>query len=238
MNVDIFIRSYYKDLQWLGYCLRSIEKYTRGFRKTILVVPKSSAERLIRSGLDRCVQTHICEDFADDYLGQQVTKLHADQYSDADFICHVDSDCLFHRPVVPDEFFSEDGKLVIPMTSYRSFPQEIGWQRISERFMCREVEYDFMRRQPFIFPRWIYEEIRDHAILLHNESLYDYVRSQPPRGFAEYNALGAFAYYFHRDEFIWNERHLWAADESICRWFWSWGGISRDSQKEIDAILD
>ena len=225
MNADIFIRTYYKDLQWLQYSLRSIEKYTAGFRKTILVVPRSSAERLRWAGLDRHAETHICEDFADDYLGQQITKLHADRYSDADLICHVDSDCLFRRRTAPKDFFS-NGKIVVPMVSYRAFPQERGWQKLAEKFMCCQVEYDFMRRQPFLFPRWLYGAMRDHAQHLHNQSLYDYVISQPPGGFSEYNALGAFAYYFHCDEFVWSERTTWIPDESICRWFRSWGDLS------------
>ena len=32
---DVFIVSYAKDAPWLEYCLRSIDKYARGFRKTI-----------------------------------------------------------------------------------------------------------------------------------------------------------------------------------------------------------
>src|SRR5712691_3849026 len=105
VSVDLFIRSYYKDLRWLSHCLRSVEKYTQGFRKTILVVPGSSAERLAWSGLDLKVEAHVCPDFADDYLGQQVTKLHADKYTDADFICHIDADCLFHRNITPHVLF-------------------------------------------------------------------------------------------------------------------------------------
>jgi uncharacterized protein DUF6492 len=236
VNVDIFIRSYYKDFQWLRYCLRSIEKYSRGFRKTILVVPRSSAERLAWFGLDQRVETHICDNFADDYLGQQVTKLHADTYTDADFICHVDSDCVFRRKITPHDLVC-GGKAIIPITSYRACPEEVGWQRLSERFLSRPVEYDFMRRQPLVFPRWLYAAIRIQTERLHKKSLHDYVNSQPARGFSEYNALGGFAYYNHFDGFIWRERCEWVPDESFCRWYWSWGGISASIRTEMDAIL-
>jgi hypothetical protein len=236
MNVDVFIRSYYKDFRWLSYCLRSIRKYAHGFRKTVLVVPASSAERLTWFQFDREVEAHVCEDFADDYLGQQISKLQADEYSDADFICHIDSDCLFRQSSTPQDFFY-GGKVVIPITSYKRLPNAIGWRRLNESFMQRAIEYDFMRRQPLIFPRWLYPALRSHVAVLHQRSLYHYVMSQPSRGFSEYNALGALAYYFYNDAFVWRERDQCEPDESVCRWFWSWGGLSATIQDEIDAIL-
>jgi hypothetical protein len=236
MNVDLFIRSYHKDFRWLSYCLRSVGKYAHGFRKTILVVPASSAERLTLSGLGRAVEVHVCDNFVDDYLGQQVTKLYADEYSDADFICHMDSDCLFRCNVTPQDLFS-DGRVVIHITSYGKLPNAIGWQKLNERIMGWAVEYDFMRRQPLTFPRWLYPALRSHIARLHEQPVRDYIMSQPPRGFSEYNAMGAFAYYRHFDAFVWKERDQREPNESICRWFWSWGGISATIQDEIDAIL-
>ncbi|MEU1817001.1 hypothetical protein ABZ543_17660 [Streptomyces roseifaciens] len=38
-----------------------------------------------------------CPDYAEDYLGQQVTKVLADRLTDADFIAHLDSDCVIRR---------------------------------------------------------------------------------------------------------------------------------------------
>ncbi len=236
MNIDIFIRSYYKDFAWLSYCLRSIERHAIGFRKTIVVVPRSSMQRAVRLAITDATEIRECEDYRDDYLGQQVTKVQADKYTDADFICHVDSDCVFRRPVHPEEFFCNQ-RPVVSMTPYHLFPAEAGWRRLGEKFMCRDVDYDFMRRQPFVYPRWLYGAMRDHAQRLHGKSLADYITSQPARGFSEYNAFGAFAFYFHRDKFEWSERSVWTPDESICRWFWSWGGISPEVREELDALL-
>ena len=38
-DVDIVIRSYYKDFRWLEWCLRSIDRFCQGFRQVVLVVP-------------------------------------------------------------------------------------------------------------------------------------------------------------------------------------------------------
>ena len=39
-----------------------------------------------------------CEEYEDDYIGQQIAKLNADNYTDAPLIAHIDSDCMFCAP--------------------------------------------------------------------------------------------------------------------------------------------
>ena len=77
---DLFIRSYWKDLEWLAFCLASIGKYCRGFRSVIVVLPQSSEPWLRRTGLldgagPSDTQIAFCRNYPDDYLGQQATKL-------------------------------------------------------------------------------------------------------------------------------------------------------------------
>lgn len=236
MNVDLFIRSYYKDFRWLTYSLRSIARYARGFRRTLLVIPQRSATRLNLDSLVGDIELQLCEDFDDDYLGQQVTKLYADSYTDADLICHLDADCLFVRETHPEHLLQE-GKVLVPITPYCLFPKERAWQSLSEEFMGHPVQYDFMRRQPFLFPRWLYAECRKHAETLHKQPLRTHVLTRRPRGFSEYNVLGALAYYRFHSAFAWQERSVWSPDESVCRWFWSWDGISEAARQEMEGIL-
>ena len=42
MASDIFIRTYWKDTEWLEFCLRSITRYARGFGSVIVVAPQKS----------------------------------------------------------------------------------------------------------------------------------------------------------------------------------------------------
>jgi hypothetical protein len=235
-SVDIFIRTYYKDLGWLSYCLKAIEKHAHGFRDVIVVTPASSAARLVWSGLRPSVTMRICEDFADDYLGQQVSKLRADLYSDADFICHLDSDCILRRPVTPADLIIE-GKAIIAMTAYDMLPNDTGWRRLSEQFLRRPVAFDFMRRPPFVYPRWLYGAIREYAFRVHGTHLAEHILAQPPHGFSEFNAMGALAHYHYYDRFNWLRLERRERDETHCRWFWSWGGLSTADAQEIEAIL-
>lgn len=231
---DIFIRSYYKDFVWLRYALASIRRHCRGFSRVVLVTPKSSREKLDWAQLSGDL-TVTCPDYRDDYLGQQLTKLTADQWSDAEYICHIDSDCMFRRPTTPADLL-EAAKPVVLMSAYRDLDPHVPWKGITEHLLQREVLYEFMRLPPYTFPRWIYSAFREHVLSIQGTSLEDYVLAQPHRGFSEFNALGAYAFLHHRDRFTWREvghEHR----EGPCRVFWSWAGIDEPTRLEIEGLL-
>jgi hypothetical protein len=233
---DILIRSYARDFDWLRYCLASIARFARGFRRVILVVPESSAAQLAARGLSGGV-TLVCPDYDVDYLGQQVTKLSADLFSDAAYICHVDSDCIFDRPLAPPDFFRE-GKVEIALTGYDRLPRGRTWQAATERALGYSLAHDFMRRQPHVYPRWLYAEVRERIREVHGVPAESYVLAQPPRGFSEFNALGAHAFARHRERFSWTPLEPDAPNQSLCRWYWSWGGLTPPIEREIAAILE
>jgi hypothetical protein len=237
MTCDIFIRSYAKDFEWLGYCLASIAKYCRGFRRVVLAVPRSSLAALGRlppAPLE--IDLRECPNFRDDYLGQQVTKLTADVQTDADLICHVDSDCVFHRSTTPQDLLA-DGRPRILMRPCRLLARDHPWSAPTEQFLGWPVEHDFMRHPPFTYPRWIYAEVRAHAFRRHGVDIGTYVTRQPPRGFSEFNVLGAYAYRYHRAQFAWVDTSRDDAGAPLCHWYWSWGGLDASRRAQIEFHL-
>src|SRR4051794_15738935 len=93
-SIDIYVRTYFRDLRWLHMSLLSVARFAEGYRRIIVVMPRSSAERLRSEQIPDPVRTTVvyCDDYADDYIGQQVSKLHADLDTDAAMITHLDSD--------------------------------------------------------------------------------------------------------------------------------------------------
>jgi hypothetical protein len=235
MIFDIVIRSYHRDFEWLHYCLRSIERFCRGFRDVVLIVPTSSRAKLDWLGL-RGTRTMTCRDYPIDYLGQQVTKLHADLVSDADYLCHVDSDWVFTRPCAPHDLLV-DGKVAVGMVDYRRLHPGIPWRRATERFLGRSVAHDFMRRQPYMFPRRQYAALRDFCRARHGVDLETWVLRQTPLGFSEFNALAAHAFFHEPEAYAWVEADDPTLDEAPCRAYWSWGGITEAIRCELDAVL-
>jgi hypothetical protein len=232
---DIVIRSYYRDFRWLRHCLASVDRYCHGFRSVVVIIPQASLAKWRWLGLhaDRVV---CCPAYRDDYLGQQVSKLHADVYSDADYICHVDSDCIFRRPTRPGNL-ADAGRPYVLMEPYARLDPHVPWRALTERFLGEEVNHEFMRRPPYTFPRWIYPALRKRCQARHGMSLAEYVLSQPPRGFSEFNALGAYAYRHHRDAFTWVDVADSAVPPEPCRVFWSRQNLDAVVCQEIRGLL-
>jgi hypothetical protein len=236
VRCDILIRSYQRDFGWLAQCLRSIERFCEGFRDVVVVVPRSSHERLSRLRLPLDPRTLSCPDYRQDYLGQQVTKLHADLYTDADYVCHVDSDCVFRRLTRPEDLLA-DGRPRVNMAPYAVLDRYLPWRDATERFLGLPVAYEFMRTPPYTFPRWLYQSVRDHAIARHGRSVTQYVLAQEPRGFSEFNALAAYGFWRNRAAFDWCDVSQVATPEPSCRVYWSWAGLDPTTLGEIDALL-
>jgi hypothetical protein len=236
VSCALFIRTYWKDLDWLSLCLASVARYCRGFQDVVVVIPRASEPWLRRASLPPVGRIEFCRDYKDDYLGQQATKLHADTFTDAEFICHVDSDCIFVRPASPEDFIVE-GRPRIRMRAIELLGRERPWQRPTEKFLGWPVDHDFMRHPPFTFPRWLYPQVREHAAIQHVVDLDAYLAMQPPRGFSEFNVMGAFAWARCRERFLWTQCAEEPPPDSPCRWYWSWGGLDAKTRLEIEESL-
>jgi hypothetical protein len=235
LTCDLFIRSYWKDLGWLRYCLESIAANCNGFRDVIVVAPQSSRERMQRADLWRGARFLWGRDYADDYLGQQATKLLADLHTDADLICHVDSDCVFNVRTTPEDLMRE-GQPCIVRRSIEVLGGRSPWRAPTEKFLGWPVTHDYMHHPPFLYPRWLYANVRAHATVIHGVDIETYLAAQPRRGFSEFNVLGALAWALHRDEFVWIDADA-SPPAPRCRWYWSWGGLDAAIRREIERIL-
>jgi FkbM family methyltransferase len=232
---DIFIRTYKGDYAWLNYCLQSIQKFCTGFRKVWVVSPDQMNVNMIPDWVEWKVMNDETED---GYLAQQITKLYADVITDyqSDYILHVDSDVIFTRECMPQDFFAlTDLKLIWYYTRYSEI--ETPWQPITSKFMGETVPYEFMRRFPIMVPRWLYPRLREFCHKLHGMIISDYIRTQPPRAFSEFNALGAYAYKNHRDMLHFVNTLETEMPTPVARQFFSWGGITSDVKAEIETIL-
>ncbi len=199
------------------------------------MVPESSVDWLATYGLqpDDLV---ICGDVRDDYVGQQVTKLYADELSDADFIVHFDSDCVVARALNASDCV-EAGKPVIWMTHFDELSPISGRREGVLRLLGVDVPYDFMRRMPVVLPRWLYAVLREHIVGRLGGDFRAIVASLPPGYLSEFNLLAAFAYLYHRDAFRWHVVPATATDRERCRFYWSRGGLSDEIEREIESIL-
>lgn len=225
MEIDILIRSYRNDFGWLGYCLRSIHRNLKGYRDIHLIVPNCDL-----GGVSHLTQekVHGTEDRMEGYLAQQVTKLRAHFYSDADFIIHVDSDCIFHRKADCNEMI-EDGKAIVLREEI-----ETPWNKITEEVLGWYDPFEYMRRMPIIYPRWAYINFNAWMEEKHGNNIENIVAGRPYRSFSEFNAMGQFLHKHWEDKIVWKHP---SEVKTMCKQYWSWGGL-QNSEEEVKGLLD
>ena len=228
MQVDIFIRSWHGDFGWLEYCLRSIKKYAKGFGKVHVCIPIQDYPLLPDVG---DVEVHLVERWADDYIGQQNDKLHADWYCRSPYILVMDSDCVFTKEVKPEDFFREGN----PVWLYESVPHDQSpWYPITQEAVKHMPEFEFMRRHPFVFTRQSLRDFRDFMLNCHQENISQWLKKRPKGRFSEFNAFGAWAYRNYYKHFAWLHP---SEMETYVMQKWSWGGLSNEIKEELEKII-
>lgn len=234
MKVDIFIRTYGEDVELLKYCLRSIDKFCKGFRRIIITIPAKDRHLL---GYDPKYHVHTVKHFQDDYLGQQSTKLHAHHYTDADYILYVDSDCIFTEPVTPKSFM-KDNKPFILKTKYSEMSGDVlNWKPITEKALGFAVEYEYMRRLPLMYHREHLSQLQNAMQIRHSQKLETYIASQPFRAFTEFNVLGAFCERYYSSMYYFQDTAI-EVPKALVWQYWSHDFRNDNRQKMIDKIED
>lgn len=200
-TVDIYIRTYKKDFILLKYSLISIKTYLSDYKNIIINVRSKEANdlRLCLSDLKFFNELTIIEshDYPNnlDYCGQQISKLEADMYCNADYILFVDSDCIFYDNVsVYDYFNKETGNLYLLKTPWDQIPETHTWKKCLIELDLL-TDYELMRRLPQLYPSHVFKNIR---ALIENKcgkryiegilSIYEKCR------FSEFNVIGSYIF--------------------------------------------
>lgn len=218
VTCDIFIKTCAHDADYHRHCMASIDKFCTGFRNVVVIDTEAPTP-------------------AKGYLQQQVIKMHADTYSDADFFLVTDSDTLFTRPVIPETFMRE-GKpiwLHTPWTEEMlAHPGTRAWFDVMTEFHGVQPPSEFMRRQPFFFPRWLTASLRTFCGVQHNRTLENYVTKKGR--FSEWNVLGHHAWRNFQDRFHWIDTSKDELPELVVKQYWSHDPIENNIE-EINRIL-
>lgn len=214
MTTDILIKTCQHDTDYHEYCIKSIEKFCSGFRNTVVIDGEHPRG----------------------YLHQQVVKMNADLHTDADMILVTDSDTLFTEPVAPESFM-RDGKPIWFVTPWNEAMMANrgtrAWHEVMSQFFGQNPPYEFMRRQPFMFPREVLVGLRDFCAIKHGVSLEEYIMKAGR--FSEWNVLGFFCWLHHREKFYWMDTTV-ECPPPLVRQFWSHDPIGKNIE-EINRIL-
>lgn len=226
MDIAVFIRTYSKDFQWLSLALKSLHQHVRGFKEIVVAAP--DIQGLQHLTAEKVVQ---CEDMEDGYIGQQLTKLLAFQYTDAEYLLYWDSDVVALEDFNIEEELFEQGRPILYKTAYDQI--ECPWQPITAAVIGFEPQFEYMRRMPLVYHRSDVERAVAHMEILHKKPLRQYLEQLPPRAFSEFNVLGALIDKYKPEEYAIRDTATYAAGRNKVRQFWSWGGITQEVLQEI-----
>jgi hypothetical protein len=174
--------------------------------------------------------------YKEDYLGQQVSKLQAYKYTDAEAIVFVDSDCCFKSPVdLSVELF--EGELpIVYKTVYEHVGDAICWKEITEKTVGANLKYEYMRRLPFVFLSKTLKSASLYINILHDCNISDYVMRQPGRHFSEFNYLGAYAELNEKENYRFKDTEKEGYGNDYLKQNWSWGSITPEIKAELEAV--
>jgi hypothetical protein len=227
MTTDIFIKTYPGDFNWLPYCLRSIQKFATGFRDVIVAIPDTAQ-------LDHLTAEKVVKvpERGDGYYWQMLVKLNAHQFTDADAIMYLDSDCVITRPFDASEMFEDDGRLKLLTRTWIEAGEGVVWKDPADKALGWDTAADTMCRHPMAYHRSTLIALRDHIEALHGKSLEDYVLSQ--KRFIEFVTAGNYAMEKEPDKY-----HVVGSGDypNPVLQHWSWGGLTPEIRTELEKIL-
>ncbi len=235
MKHAIFIRSYIKDIDWLRFCLRSIAKFVSDCDAVVVAVPFGEVKEFRDAG----IEVVGCESLPRDYVGQQLTKHHADEFcfiNEADcWITFLDSDNIFTEPFSLKSLFV-NGRPILLHTPYAMLPPDLPWKPITEKAMGFIVHDEYMRRHGMTYSA---SELKDFRIWFEKargESIDSYLQKVSGNDYSEFNALGAFMWKFRHDNRHWIRTDVQESPKLPLRQGHSWSGIASASE-EWERIL-
>jgi hypothetical protein len=242
LTVDIVIKTYPTDYDWLVYAFRSLDR-VQGYRDIVVLLEEQYPEPpcLPMRSVVRRTRRYVGTDYASN-LGSVVERLRAWSYTDADRILYVDSDCVWSRDIDLQEDPAINAER--PVVLWRSWEEAEGAAFLREpaaRTLGYDPQRETMCRYPFCFPRetikacWDFiggdarlyglstKEERDNA------GTPPFIRTLAP---TDWDVLGNFAIDHSPDAIT--STHWRAAGPSCVKQFWSW---HRPTHPDVQAEL-
>lgn len=256
-RVEILIVTFARDMEFLRYCLRSIRQYASGFYGTTIVVPSHEV------GLYDWVKREARIRYFDEPEGKgmmahEIQKCRADEWRPAaDFILHLDADCMFFRRVTPADYVKEWRALMVgePYAKITN-PNRHIWKKCVKDATGYEPTHDCMVRHPQIHPRQAYKATREAVEAFTGKPFNEYVlgcKNDFPQGFAEYPTIATiglrqfrpwynFVEHDHADDVkltgqpAGSFQYAYRRDKDHLVEWWSHGGIAR-YKSDCDAVM-
>lgn len=228
--ITLFVRSYYKDFEWLDYSVKSMRKNLTGISERVLAVPQHTVvPASISSFFDHIVYT---EEAHPGYVAQQLDKIRAYKYCSNDYILFSDSDCIYYGPFNATSLL-DSHKCILYKTHYDELTSNefvYRWKSIVKKAIGISPEYEYMRCMPILHHKEALQVTDGHGML------NNYI-TKKSINLSEFNIIGTLAEEIlpHLYQFV-DTKYRIPDYHSLPRQYWSWGGFNDDIRKELERI--
>lgn len=257
MRRALLWNTYGGDVEWFKVSARSYRKFAGGWDYAKCIVPNHDKHLFEQP----CAENGIYLAGYDEWPGKGflhhmamhcMGDLHFPD--DVDVIFHIDSDCVFAEPSIPEHWIV-DGKILLPFMDFSEFlkmPVQPDEERTFMGFTGKTVDFqrgqywwkfatDFalgwnVRREtmawmPLAYTRETYEQTRALLEARHRKPFQEYIkgcRNEFPQSFCEFNTLGAVAHKFFESSYCWwnLKTHGYPFQGKVIQ-CWSHGGFDR-----------
>lgn len=255
---EILIVTHAKDLPWLELCLRSIEKFCRGFSGVTVAYPRHETAQFTELALASNVSPltlHSYDEVPGKGMLQHMVKLaEADLIVPAGtkYVLTCDADCIFKMPTTPQDYFA-GGKPYYIIRSWESLtwddPNNPGqkcvsdcaqWKAATDRQVGFDTPIYGMCMQTIVFPIDFFPAYRAHVAAVHRRPFEDFMldgRNEFPQSNMDFTAMGAYAHRFMPERFTWFDVKDMNYPADRKQAFWSHDGITPKVRADIDEIL-
>ncbi|HRH68807.1 MAG TPA: FkbM family methyltransferase [Flavobacteriales bacterium] len=249
MITDILYVTYAKDAQWFRWSVQVLIRNMKGYRHIIAVAPEQ--DRPVFDAMlwqfPQVRMVYIADWPGAGYMWQQWVKMHADTFTDAELICHIDSDVFIKEPTHIADYLT-DGKPTWLWAYYTDITDAIVWKAATEHALGMRCDQEFMQAFPFILHRVTYVGLRAYLIGQRHTDAEAYLRNchAVGRKFSEFNALGRYAFEKEQRHYHFIDRNRdaagvvttahWPKGIYNTRQFWSHAPVA-DHLPEIQGML-
>ena len=245
---DIFVRTWIGDGHWIIFMLRSIKKFVdpSAYRQ-IIITYNEKDETFFKSYLPYFDLPIKLVPLRDDpgwtrglnnggYRAQMYAKMNAFRFSDADYFVHVDSDCIFKKPVNRSHFMDDQGRVYVKKLLFSSMPSPkfLIWKEPAEFMLKFPVPYETMTRFPITFPRDLYIKTLHRISNVHNTSVLKLMQSLETCN--EFTTLGGYLISLMPSHWVDLPETLEISDVMVQSW--SWGGFKPEIVSYYECILN
>lgn len=201
--MEIAIVTFARDFSYLEYCLKSIDKFGRGFEVVTILIPSIDLPLLLGLTLKWSIRTPVRIKTMDEWLGAGFLHhlymiMNTDKWrcGSGPHVAHIDSDCVFTEPVTPADYL-RDGKPILRYEEFSSLcarhPAHMEWYTCTQACLPFPVLYETMRGHPEVYHISTYSQARDRMREKTGEQVDSYIRRQKnsfPQTFCEFVTLG------------------------------------------------